>query len=313
MATELQPPDGLISSDPPTTAATFPDPPPIEHPTTTNPTSATTAANINPGPSLAPKRQRRPSVRLGEIGGDSPYDSNHHHHLRRPNKTWRFHKDPSLAAKTSKTRPLTNLVNGADSNYRDNFEPSENYASAGDFIHRKPKNKKPIKRARTNWNKFDSILNNGVGGSGGGGVIDSTNAFQEENENNNGEFRDFEAEGSESPLLKEQSPVNSVENMGLQFWDRQRRGSRTRVSESNGITQNEVNSQDQHNEASNGVREWLIGLGLGRYAPVFEIHEVDNEVLPMLTLEDLKDMGINAVGSRRKIYSAILKLQKGFL
>jgi hypothetical protein len=29
-------------------------------------------------------------------------------------------------------------------------------------------------------------------------------------------------------------------------------------------------------------------------------------------LEDLKDMGINAVGSRRKLYSAIQKLRKGF-
>jgi hypothetical protein len=53
-------------------------------------------------------------------------------------------------------------------------------------------------------------------------------------------------------------------------------------------------------------------LGLGRYAPVFEVHEVDDEVLPMLTLEDLKDMGINAVGSRRKLYCAIQKLGKGF-
>jgi hypothetical protein len=39
---------------------------------------------------------------------------------------------------------------------------------------------------------------------------------------------------------------------------------------------------------------------------------VDDEVLPMLTLEDLKDMGINAVGSRRKMFCAIQKLGKGF-
>lgn len=58
-----------------------------------------------------------------------------------------------------------------------------------------------------------------------------------------------------------------------------------------------------------GVKAWLDGLGLSRYAPVFEIHEVDDEVLPMLTLEDLKDMGIGAVGSRRKMYAAILKLR----
>ena len=58
-----------------------------------------------------------------------------------------------------------------------------------------------------------------------------------------------------------------------------------------------------------GVRSWLNGLGLGRYSPVFEIHEVDDEVLPLLTLDDLKDMGINAVGSRRKMYCAIQKLR----
>ena len=58
-----------------------------------------------------------------------------------------------------------------------------------------------------------------------------------------------------------------------------------------------------------GVKAWLHGLGLSRYAPVFEIHEVDDGVLPMLTLEDLKDMGIGAVGSRRKMYAAIQKLR----
>lgn len=298
MATEHEQPDTQISTaSPPANTTTAPpaDPPPLDNPATT--TAAAAAAATNP-----PKRQRRPSVRLGEIGGDPPYDAPQ----RRPNKTWRFHKDPSFAAKSSKTRPLTNLVNGgagaADSNFQDSLELSENYA---DFNHRKPKIKKPTKRARTNWNKFDSsTVNNG----GAAAVIESTSFLQEENDNNNEEFREFEAEGSESPLLKEQqqSPINSAENMGLQFWDQHRRGSR------NGVHLNEVNSPEKNNEGNIGVREWLIGLGLGRYAPVFEIHEVDDEVLPMLTLEDLKDMGINAVGSRRKMYSSILKLRKGF-
>ncbi|CAL5202455.1 unnamed protein product [Lathyrus oleraceus] len=57
---------------------------------------------------------------------------------------------------------------------------------------------------------------------------------------------------------------------------------------------------------------WLYDLGLSRYAPMFEIYEVDGELLPMLTLEDLKDMGISVVGSRRKMYTAIQKLRKGF-
>ncbi|CAI9775264.1 unnamed protein product [Fraxinus pennsylvanica] len=304
MATELQPPEGSISIGPPTTTAQSPDPLPIDH---SNPKAGPSATN-NPGPSLAPKRQRRPSVRLGEIGGDPPYD----HLNRRPIRTWRFHKDPSFASKASRTRPLTNLVNGGKSNYQATLEPTENYTVATEFTHRKPKNKKAAKRVRTNWNKFESVVHNGGVGAGGEGIVDSGNNFDEEQNNNNAEFQDFEPEGSEIPLLKEQSPVNSVENMGLQYWDQQRRGSRVRVSESNGIIHDEIDSQEQRSGRNVAVREWLIGLGLGRYAPVFEIHEVDDEVLPMLTLEDLKDMGINAVGSRRKMYSAILKLRKGF-
>lgn len=307
MATDHEQPEAQISASPPPTTAAVPhslDPPPFENPATT-----TAAAATNP-----PKRQRRPSVRLGEIGGDPPYEA----HNRRTNKSWRFHKDPSFAAKTSKTRPLTNLVNGGgggggDSNFQDSVDLAENYA---DFSHRKPKIKKPTKRARTNWNKFDSTAAvNNVAAGVVGGVIESTGHVQEDNDNNNEELREFDPEVSESPSLKEQqSPINSGENMGLNFWDEQRgrTRSRFRFSGTNGAHHHEVNSPEKHNEGNLGVRDWLIGLGLERYAPVFEIHEVDDEVLPMLTLEDLKDMGINAVGSRRKMYSSILKLRKGF-
>ncbi|XP_051116435.1 uncharacterized protein LOC127241431 [Andrographis paniculata] len=286
MDAEHPPPDPQISvpSPPPaaattTTAAPSPEAPPIDHAST-----ASIAAASNP-----PKRQRRPSVRLGEIGGDPPYDAQQ----RRPNRTWRFHKDPSQAAKTSKTRPITNLVNGATDS---NFPDSENYA---DSSHRKSKIRRPAKRARTNWNRFDSS----AAPNGNAGGIESSNFLQQENENNAEQIRELEAEDSETPLLRDQqSPINSAENMGLQYWDEQRRG--------NGVHHNEINSPEKDTEENYGVREWLIGLGLGRYVPVFEIHEVDEEVLPLLTLEDLKDMGINAVGSRRKMYSAILKLKK---
>ncbi|KAJ3701501.1 hypothetical protein LUZ61_005206 [Rhynchospora tenuis] len=60
-----------------------------------------------------------------------------------------------------------------------------------------------------------------------------------------------------------------------------------------------------------GVHGWLDRLGLARYRPLFDIHEVDEAVLPLLTLEDLRDMGISAVGSRRKLYCAIEELKKG--
>lgn len=265
---------------------------------TTSPTaiaSAPTDNNIiisnhhssnNMGPNLAPKRQRRPSVRLGEIGGEPPpatlpYDS----YPRRP-KSWRFHRDPNslAAAKSSKIRPLTNLVNGGG-DYLENPESEDTK-----FGSRKSKLRKPVKRVRTNWAAAASRIDNGV-------EMDTNNTNTEE-------FRVSETEGSESPL-REQSPVHSIDNVAeLDFWNRSRLA-RARVSESN-------SRGDRNNGLDDGVRDWLIGLGLSRYAPIFEIHEVDDEVLPMLTLEDLKDMGINAVGSRRKMYTSILKLRKGF-
>ncbi|XP_044476612.1 uncharacterized protein LOC123204118 [Mangifera indica] len=57
------------------------------------------------------------------------------------------------------------------------------------------------------------------------------------------------------------------------------------------------------------VRRWLEELGFGKYAGVFEIHGVDKEILPFLTLEDLKEIGVFAVGPRRKLYNAIQQLR----
>lgn len=75
----------------------------------------------------------------------------------------------------------------------------------------------------------------------------------------------------------------------------------------------DVEVEDAPSETDGGnwsvVGKWLEGLGLGKYRPVFEIHEVDEEVLGLLTLDDLKEMGISAVGSRRKMYSAIQSLR----
>lgn len=126
-------------------------------------------------------------------------------------------------------------------------------------------------------------------------------------------FRDFDPD-SESEL-KDQSPIHSADNVALYSWQR-RAGSgpsRARVSDNDAIEMDTPESDnDRRCGTSEGVRSWLIELGLSRYAPVFEIHEVDDEVLPLLTLEDLKDMGINAVGSRRKLYAAIQKLRKEY-
>ena len=53
------------------------------------------------------------------------------------------------------------------------------------------------------------------------------------------------------------------------------------------------------------VAAWLQSLGLGRYEPLFRDNEIDWEVLPKLTSEDLKEIGVVAIGHRRKLLDAI--------
>src|SRR5260370_3510898 len=53
------------------------------------------------------------------------------------------------------------------------------------------------------------------------------------------------------------------------------------------------------------VASWLQQLGLEQYEPAFRDNEVDGDVLPDLTAEDLIAIGVTAVGHRRKLLSAI--------
>jgi len=56
------------------------------------------------------------------------------------------------------------------------------------------------------------------------------------------------------------------------------------------------------------IARWLRGFGLEQYEAAFRENEIDSEVLPKLTAEDLKDIGVAIVGHRRKILSAIAEL-----
>src|SRR5277367_5954811 len=57
------------------------------------------------------------------------------------------------------------------------------------------------------------------------------------------------------------------------------------------------------------VVAWLRGLGLERYAPAFRDNDVDGEVLPELTADDLISIGVTSVGHRRKLLAAIAALR----
>jgi class 3 adenylate cyclase/predicted ATPase len=53
---------------------------------------------------------------------------------------------------------------------------------------------------------------------------------------------------------------------------------------------------------------WLRGLGLGKYEAAFRENEIDETVLPSLTHENLKELGVTALGHRLKLLDAITAL-----
>jgi hypothetical protein len=56
---------------------------------------------------------------------------------------------------------------------------------------------------------------------------------------------------------------------------------------------------------------WLRSLGLGKHEAAFRENEIDQTVLPSLTHENLKELGVTAVGHRLKLLDAIAALRAG--
>ncbi|KAM3752128.1 hypothetical protein ACB098_04G165200 [Castanea mollissima] len=285
--------------------------------------SDTTTTTIT---TVGSKRQRRPSVRLGDIGGDQPYDS----HVRRTahNHTHNTHHNNNSNIISSNNNNNNNISNSNSKHWKLTMKDPTNSNSNSNS-----NSNNPISDVEEREGNLDSVA---IGswkvkdskrrGLSAKRVRSNWVSRADECDIDDG-YREFDVENSESPL-KEQSPIHSLENLGVDGNERElvyrrpfRGGGGVREN-IDGVELSGPSDSGDRNEnggggrrgkcGEDGVRIWLNGLGLSRYAPVFEIHEVDDEVLPMLTLEDLKDMGINAVGSRRKMYCAIQKLGKGF-
>src|SRR5262245_46540665 len=60
---------------------------------------------------------------------------------------------------------------------------------------------------------------------------------------------------------------------------------------------------------SDEITRWLRGLGLEQYASAFEDNAIDAGILPELTADDLRDLGVSLVGHRRKLLAAIAALR----
>src|SRR5579864_2445326 len=58
------------------------------------------------------------------------------------------------------------------------------------------------------------------------------------------------------------------------------------------------------------VGEWLHELGLDQYAAAFRDNDIDGDILPDLTADDLIGLGVTSIGHRRKLLAAIAGLRE---
>jgi class 3 adenylate cyclase/predicted ATPase len=61
------------------------------------------------------------------------------------------------------------------------------------------------------------------------------------------------------------------------------------------------------------IADWLRGLGLEKYVPAFDENAINWDVLSGLTTDDLKEIGVAALGDRRRLLAAIAALGEGAL
>jgi len=59
------------------------------------------------------------------------------------------------------------------------------------------------------------------------------------------------------------------------------------------------------------ITSWLRKRSLAEFVPLFEKHKVDFEVLGDLTYDDLREMGVTAIGPRRKLFKEICMWKEG--
>jgi class 3 adenylate cyclase len=59
------------------------------------------------------------------------------------------------------------------------------------------------------------------------------------------------------------------------------------------------------------IRGWLEQLGLGQYADKFAANHIDAALLKTLTAEDLRELGIDSLGHRKRVLAAVAALDPG--
>jgi hypothetical protein len=58
------------------------------------------------------------------------------------------------------------------------------------------------------------------------------------------------------------------------------------------------------------IEKWLQEIGMSEHWERFNANKIDEETLKSMTEDDLKDIGIEALGDRKKIHNAVIELAK---
>jgi len=53
------------------------------------------------------------------------------------------------------------------------------------------------------------------------------------------------------------------------------------------------------------IAQWLRELGLEQYTDAFHENAIDAKILPTLTADDLRDIGVTLIGHRRRLLNAM--------
>ena len=57
------------------------------------------------------------------------------------------------------------------------------------------------------------------------------------------------------------------------------------------------------------TRDWLEGLGLGRYGDMFEDNDLDLDLVTDLSDDDMEKLGVASMGHRKKLLRAIASME----
>ncbi|XP_065851077.1 uncharacterized protein [Euphorbia lathyris] len=280
--------------------------------------------------SMNSKRQRRPNVRLGEIG-DVPAafacgfsqrnqeilgHQTCENHLLNPNDINQGHIY-EFALETISPKSSADMLQNRENNNPNSSKSAFEVLNSDDINMAKLKLNfgtitrkcRVMKRRSRNTNVANDVFSH----------VWSSKISSEDRKDCNlkdfvrfssDEFNDYVPANGFKDSLDHETSATSKD--ALRFDAEELTNNEDVCDEGNNMSPVSDNVWDEMNSGGtdvNSVSRWLEEKGFGKYAGMFEMHEVDEEALVLLTLEDLKEIGVFAVGSRRKLYNAIQQLR----